>query len=147
MFCFVLFQFETRQIEKCLDYIYKTAMAGVQSSQLCGQIYVTGGGAYKYSELIESKLGLTVVRIDEMASICSGANFLLTNIVEESFLYDRSLDPLHYSFQPVKTKDALFPYLLVTIGSGVSVIKVDSETSWEVSNSQYRSIFILISRK
>ena len=107
-------------------------MQGVQSSHLCQQIYVTGGGAYKYSELIESKLGLTVVRIDEMASICSGANFLLTNIVEESFLYDRTQDP-HYMFQPVKTKDALFPYLLVTIGSGVSVIKIDSETSWEVS--------------
>ena len=46
---FFLFQFETRQIEKCLDYIYKTAMQGVQSSQLCQQVYVTGGGAYKYS--------------------------------------------------------------------------------------------------
>ena len=114
-------------------------MQGAQSSQLCQQIYVTGGGAYKYSELIESKLGLTVVRIDEMASICSGANFLLTNIVEESFLYDRSLDP-HYMFQPVKTKDALFPYLLVTIGSGVSVIKVDSETRWEVTCSVQNTI-------
>jgi len=120
-------KFETRQIEKCLDYIYKTAMQGVQSSQLCQQVYVTGGGAYKYSELIESKLGLTVVRVDEMATICSGANFLLTNIVEESFLYDKT----HYVFQPVKSKAELFPYLLVTIGSGVSIIKVDSETSWE----------------
>ena len=49
IFPFFLFQFETRQIEKCLDYIYKTAMQGVQSSQLCQQVYVTGGGAYKYS--------------------------------------------------------------------------------------------------
>ena len=49
IFPYFLFQFETRQIEKCLDYIYKTAMQGVQSSQLCQQVYVTGGGAYKYS--------------------------------------------------------------------------------------------------
>ena len=38
---------------------------------------------------------------------------------------------LHFTFQPVKSKAELFPYLLVTIGSGVSIIKVDSETSWE----------------
>ena len=36
-----------------------------------------------------------MVRVDEMATICSGANFLLTNIVEESFLYDKT----HYVFQ------------------------------------------------
>ena len=52
IFPYFLFQFETRQIEKCLDYIYKTAMQGVQSSQLCQQVYVTGGGAYKYSGIL-----------------------------------------------------------------------------------------------
>ena len=99
-----------------------------------------------------------MVRVDEMATICSGANFLLTNIVEESFLYDKThyvfqvhnmlsklrnrnrisvkilkkkYVLLHSDLQPVKSKAELFPYLLVTIGSGVSIIKVDSETSWE----------------
>jgi pantothenate kinase len=92
-------------------------------------INVTGGGAYKYSDLISEKLGLKVTKVDEMDCICAGANFLLKNIADESFSYERSQSP-HYKFQSSNPSD-LYPYLLVTIGSGVSVIKVNSETDFE----------------
>jgi type II pantothenate kinase len=64
-----------------------------------------------------------------MSCICAGANFLLKNIADESFMYERQQTP-HYMFQSSSPND-LYPYLLVTIGSGVSVIKVTSETSFE----------------
>ena len=92
-------------------------------------IYVTGGGAYKFSDLISEKLNLTVQKVDEMSCICAGANFLLKNIADESFSYERQESP-QYMFQSSYPTD-LYPYLLVTIGSGVSVIKVTSETSFE----------------
>ena len=120
-------KFETKQIEKCIEYIRKTLMEKKDDLKLCPRIYVTGGGAYKYSDFIETKLGLNVIKVDEMKSICAGANFLLTHIVDESFMYDRSQDP-HYLF---KGTAIAYPYLLVTIGSGVSVIKVESETVFE----------------
>ena len=92
-------------------------------------INVTGGGAYKFSDLISEKLNLTVRKVDEMSCICAGANFLLKNIADESFIYERQQTP-QYVFQSSNPTD-LYPYLLVTIGSGVSVIKVTSEDSFE----------------
>ena len=92
-------------------------------------IYVTGGGAYKFADLISEKLNLKVSKVDEMSCICAGANFLLNNIADESFTYERQQTP-QYAFQSSNPAD-LYPYLLVTIGSGVSVIKVTSEDSFE----------------
>ena len=46
-------------------------------------IKVTGGGAYKYADLIRSKLGLPIEKCDEIASIVQGCNFLLRNISDE----------------------------------------------------------------
>ncbi len=64
-----------------------------------------------------------------MDCIVAGANFLLTNIADESFVYERSETPA-YKFQTVNP-EKLYPYMLVTIGSGVSIIKVSSETAFE----------------
>ena len=90
---------------------------------------MTGGGAYKFSDLITEKLGLKVIKVEEMSCICAGANFLLKNIADETFTYERTQTP-NYKFQSSNPAD-LYPYLLVTIGSGVSVIKVTSENSYE----------------
>ena len=238
IFPYFLFQFETRQIEKCLDYIYKTAMQGVQSSQLCQQVYVTGGGAYKYSG-IRTLLSVTPSSVPRWYGVshekslwtpldqpyplgltpnfgvypklsilhppgpvvpntfrlCIKEGFYLEDFgmyifqslssqnwvwqwfvltkwppfvleptsssptslkslsyttkhttcsryticslncaIETEFLlkfWKKKYVLLHSDLQPVKSKAELFPYLLVTIGSGVSIIKVDSETSWE----------------
>ena len=86
---------------------------------------VTGGGAYKYSQLIETKLGLNINKEDEMLCMIRGCNFLLRNISDEAFSYQRKDDPA-YTFQSVNPGN-MFPYLLVTIGSGVSVLKVEAE--------------------
>ena len=86
---------------------------------------VTGGGAYKYSQLIETKLGLSITKEDEMLCMIRGCNFLLRNISDEAFSYQRKDDPA-YTFQSVNPGN-MFPYLLVTIGSGVSVLKVEAE--------------------
>ena len=85
-------------------------------------LQVTGGGAYKYSQLIETKLGLNITKEDEMLCMIRGCNFLLRNISDEAFSYQRKDDPA-YTFQSVNPGN-MFPYLLVTIGSGVSVLKV-----------------------
>ena len=90
---------------------------------------VTGGGAYKYSELIETKLGLNINKEDEMLCMIRGCNFLLRNISDEAFSYQRKDDPA-YTFQSVNPGN-MFPYLLVTIGSGVSILKVESDDKFE----------------
>lgn len=66
---------------------------------------------------------------DEIDCLLTGCNFLLKNIPDEAFYYQRHAQP-EYQFEPVDT-DNMFPYLLVNIGSGTSILKVDSETKYE----------------
>jgi len=59
---------------------------------------------------------------DEMECLLKGCNFLLKNIPDEAFIYNRLSSP-EYKF-PLTDADMVFPYLLVNIGSGVSILKV-----------------------
>ncbi|KAH8008910.1 hypothetical protein HPB51_007566 [Rhipicephalus microplus] len=57
---------------------------------------------------------------DELECLISGCNFLLKNITDEVFEYQRHGNP-EYKFN--NTDPNVFPYLLVNIGSGVSIMK------------------------
>uniref|UniRef100_A0A6A7G058 4'-phosphopantetheine phosphatase n=2 Tax=Hirondellea gigas TaxID=1518452 RepID=A0A6A7G058_9CRUS len=119
-------KFETKYIEQCLDFL-RINLLGRES--VSGKIIkVTGGGAYKYSDLIQEKLGLIVDKEDEMACLIKGCNFLLRNIPDEQFEFDKHGDP-QYKF--INSDPNIFPYLLVNIGSGVSIMKVESDSSYE----------------
>jgi hypothetical protein len=58
---------------------------------------------------------------EEMTCLIEGCNFLLKNIHDEVFIYQRHGNP-EYRFPNVDP--CIFPYLLVNIGSGVSIMKV-----------------------
>lgn len=51
-------KFETKYIESCLDFI-RGHLTGSKEVMRGKSIKATGGGAYKYAELIQEKLGLT----------------------------------------------------------------------------------------
>ncbi|CAH8875237.1 unnamed protein product [Trichobilharzia szidati] len=126
--CFM--KFETRNIEDCLDFINVNIM---QQSALpkgtTNKIKVTGGGAFRYRDLICSKLGIELDKEDEMECLIRGCVFLLRNIPDELFYYDKHATPAHVfvSNGLVST----FPFLLVNVGSGVSILKVESPTSYQ----------------
>lgn len=50
-------KFETKYIESCLDFI-RGNLTGSKEFMRGKSIKATGGGAYKYAELIQEKLGL-----------------------------------------------------------------------------------------
>ncbi|XP_015374564.1 PREDICTED: pantothenate kinase 4-like [Diuraphis noxia] len=119
-------KFETKYIENCLDFIGDNL---VNSDERKGKsIKATGGGAYKYSKLIQDKLGLKVDKEDELTCLITGCNFLLKNISDEAFVYNRNGSP-EYEFQTADPH--VFPYMLVNIGSGVSILKVESDSCYE----------------
>jgi len=62
-----------------------------------------------------------VVKKDEMKCLITGLNFLLKQVSAEVFTYEEGA-PLRY--EDVKTQNQIFPYMIVNIGSGVSIIKV-----------------------
>lgn len=86
----------------------------------------TGGGAYKYYDRIREALGVEVRREDEMECLMVGLDFFITEIPREVFTYSES-DPMHF----VEARPNIYPYLLVNIGSGVSMIKVSGPNKYE----------------
>ncbi|KAG5234144.1 pantothenate kinase [Salix suchowensis] len=129
-------KFETSKINECLDFISSKQLhrGGVDShswhsdisSNGNAVIKATGGGAYKYADLFKERLGVSLDKEDEMDCLVAGANFLLKAIRHEAFTHMEG----QKEFVQIDQND-LFPYLLVNIGSGVSMIKVDGDGKFE----------------
>ena len=69
-------KFEADRIEQCLDFIEQLkadqmSPNGSETEELC--VIATGGGAYKYYDVIKKVLGLEVMREDEMECLILGA--------------------------------------------------------------------------
>ena len=58
--------------------------------------------------------------------ILEGLDFFITEIPDEVFTYSE-VDPMQFS----EARAAIYPYLLVNIGSGVSMIKVSGPQQFE----------------
>lgn len=116
-------KFENTYIEACLDFI-KAHLVNTETKV----IQATGGGAYKFQDLIEEKLQLKVHREDVLSCLIKGCNFVLRNIPQEAFVCQGDADA-EFRFQT--NHPHIFPYLLVNIGSGVSIVKVEAEDRFE----------------
>ncbi|KAJ3118657.1 hypothetical protein HDU96_010641 [Phlyctochytrium bullatum] len=122
-------KFETQKIDDCLNFVkhvLDSENASIPRSKR--MIKATGGGAHKYYDLFKEKLGVSVVKEDEMESLITGLNFLVREIPDEVFTYDdRRSEPMSFESMPGE----IFPYLVVNIGSGVSIVKVTSDETYE----------------
>eukprot|EP00468_Gymnochlora_sp_CCMP2014_P014154 CAMPEP_0167770016 /NCGR_PEP_ID=MMETSP0110_2-20121227/17662_1 /TAXON_ID=629695 /ORGANISM="Gymnochlora sp., Strain CCMP2014" /LENGTH=587 /DNA_ID=CAMNT_0007659101 /DNA_START=24 /DNA_END=1787 /DNA_ORIENTATION=- len=90
---------------------------------------VTGGGAYKYERFLQDELKMGVHKVDELTCLLTGVNFALTHVPDECFYLEHKTDGL-----PTRRPHSMvgvFPYLLVNIGSGVSILRVDSDKEFK----------------
>ncbi|PAN13524.1 hypothetical protein GQ55_2G333900 [Panicum hallii var. hallii] len=128
-------KFETEKLNECLDFISSKQLhrggvdspswrSGAQPDDIV--IKATGGGAYKYADIFKERLGVSLEKEDEMDCLVSGANFLLKAIRHEAFTH---MDG-HKEYVQIDQND-LFPFLLVNVGSGVSIIKVDGHGKFQ----------------
>ena len=118
------FAFETRNIHLVLRFI-----AEKWPESRVTKIRATGGGSYKYERIFREQIGVRLVRLDEMACTVAGLNFLLTSVNQEVYFYPppATRSPLPAGVierQFIESSASPFPYLLVNIGSGVSIVKV-----------------------
>ncbi|KAI1077488.1 fumble-domain-containing protein [Whalleya microplaca] len=121
--------FETDRIDDCIEYMRhlkdkQLALNGSKPGELC--VMATGGGAYKFYDRIRERLGVDVLREDEMECLIIGLDFFITEIPREVFTYSET-DPMHFA----SPKADLYPYMLVNIGSGVSILKVSGPQTYE----------------
>ncbi|XP_026393976.1 pantothenate kinase 2-like isoform X1 [Papaver somniferum] len=136
-------KFETREINQCLDFIkfkqlHSQVGTNAENKQqgIAAKVKVTGSGAHKFADLFLEKIGVTVEKEDEMDCLAVGANFLLKVFQNEAFTF------IEGEKQSVDIdENDLFPYLLVNIGSGVSIHKVTGDgTSEAVDGSRIGGI-------
>uniref|UniRef100_A0A0N5A818 4'-phosphopantetheine phosphatase n=1 Tax=Syphacia muris TaxID=451379 RepID=A0A0N5A818_9BILA len=89
-----------------------------------------GAGIYEYGPVIADALHVDFKKVDDMECLVRGNNFLLNNICDEAFTYDHHNEVCKYSFETINAKPYL-PYLLVHIGTGTSVYRVESDVKYE----------------
>ncbi|KAF2244214.1 fumble-domain-containing protein [Trematosphaeria pertusa] len=125
-------KFETEKIDACIEFMRKLQadhqqLNGAAPEELC--VMATGGGAFKYYDRIKKALGVEVIREDEMECLIIGLDFFITEIPNEVFTYSEDCPMDFIPFPP--TPPSIYPYLLVNIGSGVSMIKVSGPRQYE----------------
>ncbi|KUI61917.1 hypothetical protein VP1G_09077 [Cytospora mali] len=121
--------FETDRIDDCIAFMRhlkeeQQTLNGSHPTKLT--VMATGGGAYKYYDKIREVLGVDVIREDEMECLIIGLDFFITEIPREVFTYSET-DPMHFA----SPGDNIYPYLLVNIGSGVSMLKVSGPREYQ----------------
>ncbi|KAJ2739115.1 hypothetical protein GGI20_006163, partial [Coemansia sp. BCRC 34301] len=93
-------------------------------------IMATGGGAHRFGVDLRDRLGVEIRVVDEMESLTAGLNFLMREVADEVFTYSEAVGQRFVG--PVsESEEDLFPYMLVNIGSGVSILKVTGEGRYE----------------
>ncbi|KAE9413590.1 hypothetical protein Angca_007048, partial [Angiostrongylus cantonensis] len=92
--------------------------------------FASTSSTHLLEKMIIEKLGLVLHKVKEMDCLVRGTNFLLRNIEAESFTYDHHNDKCRYHFETIRPS-VICPYLLVNVGTGVSVFRVDSDDKYE----------------
>jgi type II pantothenate kinase len=125
--------FQTSRMEKIVETIRNRFFHRYIRTISC-----TGGGAYKFSRLFEDTLGIFIQKADEMDALIQGLNFVLRYAKNECYTFKnvsldaQGLGEATKKLMPMPTNHhEIYPFLLVNIGSGVSILKVTSETQYE----------------
>ncbi|OQD76863.1 hypothetical protein PENDEC_c003G02614 [Penicillium decumbens] len=123
--------FETHRIDICINFIRQLKEEheqrnGKSRDELC--VVATGGGAYKFYDKLKEALDVNILREEEMECLIIGLDFFITEIPNEVFTYsDADTEPMQFA----EARPDVYPYLLVNIGSGVSMIKVSGPRQFQ----------------
>lgn len=98
----------------------------LHASVLNNKVCATGGGAFKFEKDFREVLGVQLVKYDELECLIHGIHFINSCCVHE-FYYWNNLHCLEKSEKvPYDFTNDSYPYIVVNIGSGVSILSVES---------------------
>lgn len=153
-------RFETEHVDECIEFLQalierSAQINGVTIDEMRKgvKIMATGGGAHRFYDLFSNELHVEVRREDEMECLIEGLKFL-SLIPDEVYYFSDELihsvshgkpvqngangvferpspDPPRYAVSFMGNPTPQLPCLLVNIGSGVSIIRVDEDGSFE----------------
>ncbi|CCH58532.1 hypothetical protein TBLA_0A07420 [Henningerozyma blattae CBS 6284] len=119
---------ETEKIDEFITMLHKIICDSNGNNYKNVQIFATGGGSHKFEAKLKSEFKdcLKYVKLDEMECLIKGLDFFISN--------ESSLDGEIFTYNDTdgivpRNTPTTYPYMLVNIGSGVSILKIDSPTS------------------
>lgn len=119
--CMNFFKLETDKIDQFISHM-KSIISQNYPKRIT--IIATGGGAHKYYDKLSIEFPKSKIqKEDEMQCLIIGLDFFITEIPKEVFYFDET-DHKYIEVSEDQKREELYPYLLVNIGSGVSMIKV-----------------------
>ena len=89
------------------------------------EINLTGGGAYKFNDLLKKNIDIELIKHDELQSLING--YKLMNNYNKNLFYEIE----NGQIKTVPPQDLTFPNITSNIGSGVSILKVSSGDKYE----------------
>lgn len=121
---------ETERIQKFVRLLHLIVDEHNDGTYENVQIIATGGGAYKFYDLLMKEFPAVkrIERFDEMQCLIKGLDAFIHEIPNEVFTYNNQEGAQNVVLPPQNTSQLsdTYPYLLVNIGSGVSILKVDA---------------------
>jgi type II pantothenate kinase len=116
------------------------------SGSVC-RIFATGGGAYKFEAAITTQLQVPLVKFDEFSCLVKGLDFMLKHLPQECFCLPHPAGGVGHASGwkgvPISDKQCalrvfedgqgsvVYPLIVVNVGSGVSILKVDGPGAYE----------------
>jgi len=88
------------------------------------QVFTAGGGAHKFAQLFREALHVDVVAVKELAAVVDGLIFLMLHGPRAGSLFVAHDGADESAALP--WPEAVFPFIVVNIGSGVSILRVNS---------------------
>nr|AGU68217.1 pantothenate kinase [Strigomonas galati] len=115
----------SHEIPKFANYIAGTHVVDTYKKEYMRKLRATGGGAFKYSSLARSVVGVNFEVVREMDAVVNGLNLIIDLVPQSIFTVNDSGDhqPHQLVSPPGSESFSPFPYLLINIGSGISFIK------------------------
>ncbi|XP_045530462.1 pantothenate kinase 3 isoform X4 [Pieris brassicae] len=127
-------RFPTSEVGSFLQLARSKGMA-----TLLNTIYATGGGAYKFEEDFIKEVNMRLSKLDELDALITGVQFIDSMNPHECYYWEPNPDSATDNDSPPYLEPCLsqyvrkpfdfsspYPFLLVNIGSGVSMLVVSS---------------------
>lgn len=118
-------RFPTSDMPIFLSIAKKKGIANMTST-----VCATGGGAFKFETEFKEAMNLELHKFDELHSLINGVHFIEAYNPEECYYISDPLDDSKRTKVPFDLSHP-YPFLVVNIGSGVSIIAVYSPTKFK----------------
>lgn len=113
-------RFPTSEMPVFLELAKSKGMATLAST-----VCATGGGAYKFEQDFKKEVNMGLHKFDELDSLIRGIHYIEAHNSHECYYYDNPVDDNKCKKTPFDLSNP-YPFLVVNIGSGVSMLSVHS---------------------